>query len=137
MVSLINMRSENSEPVIALHKPIDLDHVFEHAYRSVQGDAGETAVKDEKQQTITPRRNCHWTSDPLVPLLQCSRRRTRCKQPFRWRGSKGGKPRKVPHSTFLEAKGAPKKVAFPLSLRGRGPSKKRGCFLEGTAWNFL
>ena len=40
-------------------------------------------------------------------------------------------------STFMEGKGASKKVAFPVSsVRGRGPSKKHTCFLEGVAWNF-
>ena len=43
---------------------------------------------------------------------------------------------KIPRSTFLEAKGGSKKVVFPLFLRGRGPSKKHACFLEGAAWNF-
>ena len=35
---------------------------------------------------------------------------------------KGGKPRKSQRSTFLEAKGASKKVAFPFR------SKKKGTF---------
>ena len=52
------------------------------------------------------------------------------------RGAKGGKPRKIPHSTFLEAKGLLRRSLCPLVLRGRGPSKKRACFLEGAAWNF-
>ena len=36
------------------------------------------------------------------------------------RGARGGKPRKVPRSTFLEANGVSKKVAFPV------------CFKKGT-----
>ena len=34
--------------------------------------------------------------------------------------AKGGKPRKVPRSTFLEAKGASKKVAFPFNSKRKG-----------------
>ena len=52
------------------------------------------------------------------------------------RGTERGKPRKVPRSTFLETKGASKKVAFPFGPRGTGPSKKSACFLEDAEWNF-
>ena len=52
------------------------------------------------------------------------------------RGAKGGKPRKVPRSTLLEAKGLLRRSLFLSVLRERGPSKKHPCFLEGAAWNF-
>ena len=71
------------------------------------------------QETAENRRNPHKTAD--------------------WRlggEQKGGEPRKVPRSTFLEAKGLLRRSLFPWVLRERGPSKKRACFLEGAAWNF-
>ena len=40
-------------------------------------------------------------------------------------GAKGGKPRKIPHSTFLEAKGGSKKVLFLPFI-----SKRKETFLE-------
>ena len=36
------------------------------------------------------------------------------------RGAKGGKPREVLCSTFLEGNGASKKVAFPFSSKRKG-----------------
>ena len=36
------------------------------------------------------------------------------------RGAKGGKPGKVPRSTFLEEKGASKKVTFPFNSKRKG-----------------
>ena len=99
------------------------------------GEAGvpPVGVSPKNKQGIPPKINKERTDRERI-LARKQVEKTVCT--LTRRGAGGGKARKVPRSTFLEAKGLLSRSLFPWVLRERGPSKKRACFLEGAAWNF-